>query len=257
MSIEEHVPDGTFVNAVAGLVNPQFKLHELRDGRQILTGGADFTPQEYGEALLAEPRTLHVSTLTGIVEYYKAGIHADYKVVVNVTKPDRVYVTAPRVNPNITEQTFTFAVADPDVPHLDFGSYMPIDLFILHVQTNFIDTPERTRLLLAAGRLSNGIKSEIDDDGVTQSVTTRKGITRIGSEKFENPVKLQPYRTFTEIDQPESEFVFRMKSMPGDDDAMGVAGALFEADGGIWRTKAIQDIGAWLKDKLPDAVILA
>ena len=49
-----------------------------------------------------------------------------------------------------------------------------------------------------------------------------------------NPVKLQPFRTFHEISQPEIAFVFRMKNSQS-----GVSCALFEADGGAWKFNAV------------------
>ena len=62
-----------------------------------------------------------------------------------------------------------------------------------------------------------------------------------------NPVTLRPYRTFTEVTQPESEFVFRMK-----DDSMSVYCALFEADGGAWKREAMKNIKEHLEVELVD-----
>lgn len=55
------------------------------------------------------------------------------------------------------------------------------------------------------------------------------------------------YRTFMEIEQPESEFVFRARkadSLPHF--------ALFEADGGAWRIEAMKRIKAYLEENLKD-----
>ena len=57
-------------------------------------------------------------------------------------------------------------------------------------------------------------------------------------------MKLKPYRTFTEVEQPESDFIFRMKDMGS------VCCALFEADGGAWRNVAMHNIKAYLQEQL-------
>jgi hypothetical protein len=55
-------------------------------------------------------------------------------------------------------------------------------------------------------------------------------------------LSLKPIRTFRELDQPASDFIFRVKN--------GGGFALFEADGGAWKIAAINAIAAWLKNRL-------
>ena len=57
---------------------------------------------------------------------------------------------------------------------------------------------------------------------------------------------LRPFRTFQEVEQPESEFLLRM-------DEEGNIG-LFEADGGMWKLTARQTIKAFLEANLSDLV---
>lgn len=59
-----------------------------------------------------------------------------------------------------------------------------------------------------------------------------------------NPVHLKPYRTFLEVDQPASDFIFRMR------DNHGVDCAIFEADGGAWEMEAMQNIKSYLQKEL-------
>lgn len=61
-----------------------------------------------------------------------------------------------------------------------------------------------------------------------------------------NPVTLIPYRTFLEVQQPASDFIFRMKS------SCGVQCAIFEADGGTWKNEAMNNIKEYLKNELAD-----
>lgn len=55
---------------------------------------------------------------------------------------------------------------------------------------------------------------------------------------------LKPYRTFREMDQPESPFVLRVWK-----DNEGVRLAVFEADGGAWKIKARENAAARLREK--------
>ncbi|MEG2294316.1 MAG: hypothetical protein RR936_08180 [Carnobacterium sp.] len=50
---------------------------------------------------------------------------------------------------------------------------------------------------------------------------------------------MQPYRTFLEVPQPESAFIFRL-----DDEGRC---ALFEADGGLWKNEAILNVRKYLE----------
>lgn len=78
------------------------------------------------------------------------------------------------------------------------------------------------------------------------------GIASKADAEVPNPVSLRPYRTFHEIEQPESLFVFRMKERDG------MNCAIYEADGGAWRNTAIQSIKKYLDDfvktELPEDV---
>ena len=55
-----------------------------------------------------------------------------------------------------------------------------------------------------------------------------------------------PYRTFIEVEQPESKFIFRMRE--------GGACALFEADGGAWKLDAQNAVYEYLKDRLKEEI---
>lgn len=72
-----------------------------------------------------------------------------------------------------------------------------------------------------------------------------------------NPVVLAPYRTFTEVEQPKSPFVFRIRQT-GDE----VQAALFAADADAWKREAIANIRDWFEQHIPqelreDVIILA
>jgi hypothetical protein len=103
-------------------------------------------------------------------------------------------------------------------------------------------TEDREKLLKIVGNIRDENVTEFGDDGVTQQVQARTGITRIENIVVPNPVVLKPYRTFTEVEQPESSFILRMRKGP--------EVALFEADGRAWENKAICNIRDYLRKEL-------
>ena len=59
-------------------------------------------------------------------------------------------------------------------------------------------------------------------------------------------VNMQPFRTFLEVEQPESVFLLRL-------DGNGNVG-LFEADGGVWKLEDTRNISAYFEQKLADLI---
>ena len=87
-----------------------------------------------------------------------------------------------------------------------------------------------------------------EDDGIAQKVTRKRGIdNRIESVKLEPIVKLSPYRTFREIEQPEDRFLLRITA--GEPGKLPTV-ALHEAGGSAWKITAINSIYEYLTDKL-------
>lgn len=85
-----------------------------------------------------------------------------------------------------------------------------------------------------------------NDNGVTQTVTARQGVALNAVVNVRPRIKLQPFRTFLEVAQPESEFLLRVDSEKGI--------AFFEADGGIWRLEAKRNIAEYFERGLKDLI---
>jgi hypothetical protein len=123
-----------------------------------------------------------------------------------------------------------------------YNRFMDTDDFNIMLQSSFVDNRDRTILLKVTGLIQDKAVKEVGDDGVSQAVTIKTGVANVGDVKVPNPVELAPYRTFPEIIQPESKFIFRMQSGP--------QAALFEADGGAWRNMAMDLIKKYLEEQL-------
>lgn len=72
-------------------------------------------------------------------------------------------------------------------------------------------------------------------------MVTKKGIDLQANEAIKPIIGLRPYRTFQEVEQPESVFLIRINER-------GIS--FIEADGGMWKLKARETIKAFLEDKL-------
>lgn len=144
----------------------------------------------------------------------------------------------------------TFAVVNAELPReINYGTFYDTETFNIMLQSRFIKSDERDLLLKFTGLIKEENVRQTGDDGVSQAVTIKTGVASVGHAVVPNPVNLAPWRTFQEVEQPESLFIFRMKDGP--------TAALFEADGGAWRLKAINNIKNYLDENIQGITILA
>ena len=102
-------------------------------------------------------------------------------------------------------------------------------------------------ILKVAGNVEAKTTANYGDDGVTQKTTIKQGIASKADVLVPNPVTLVPYRTFLEVDQPESQFVFRIKDVGG-----APAFKIVEAEGGLWKNVAMNRIKYYFEENLED-----
>ena len=191
-------------------------------------------------------RAIEMNTLTSLVDYIKANIDTmAAKMIIQVVSPEEV-----RLFSQLNEQRKRedIVVVKAVTPTFGYERFIDHESFCINVQAKFIDDPQTDKALLLkfAGTVEQGSVAEYGDDGVTQKATARQGIASKTDAVVPNPVKLRPYRTFIEIEQPVSEFIFRMR------DERGITCALFEADGGAWKNVAMSKIKDYLQFELSE-----
>lgn len=144
-----------------------------------------------------------------------------------------------------------------DAPSFRPG-WMEHDEAIIKLRSIFVQDGEGSDLeyvmdLLA--RVSKESSVTSSDNGISQTVEARQGVALSQRVKVRPIVRLTPYRTFLEVEQPTSEFLLRL-------DEEGRVG-LLEADGGRWKMDAKQYISEFFHLELKnlidsrDVVILA
>lgn len=189
---------------------------------------------------------IQMNTITSLVDYLKAGVDTmAEKMLVQVVTPTKVRVLSMLDADRKREELVDVEAMIPD---FEYGRYMGNERFIIALQSKFIDNDDRALLLKFSGTVKDESIAEYGDDGVTQKATVKTGITSVGDAIVPNPVKLQPFRTFIEVTQPESAFVFRMRQADG----RGVECAIFEADGGAWKNAAMKSIKEYLQNELAE-----
>ena len=189
-------------------------------------------------------KPLGTTTLTALVDYIKADMNksASEKALIHIKSPDAVELISEL---NIDRKRETYMVCEALTPdNIKFSRFLDVENFNIMLQSSFVDNDHKLLLLQVVGNIRDEAVKQTGDDGISQSVTMKTGVAKVNEVVVPNPVILAPYRTFPEIEQPESKFIFRMKSGP--------EAALFEADGGAWRNEAMERIQEYLKEQLAD-----
>lgn len=198
--------------------------------------------------LIKEPlaKSITVNSLSGFVDYVKSGFDAldhDNNLMIHIVSPTEV-VAYSHLNNDQEREAYVKATAL--LPNFRFGTWMDVEEFNIALQSVFVGNEYRAQMLKIVGNIKDENVTNFGDDGVAQQVRTKTGVATVADVPVPNPVYLKPYRTFVELQQPESAFVFRMRSGP--------SCALFEADGGAWKVEAMDAVQTYLADALGEEI---
>ena len=223
----------SFVQYIVGLAEPNV---------QEINGETYSDKQLHRIKHIPYATEITMNTLSSLIDYIKSGVDTfGGKMIIHIKSPTLVSMySALDVERNREEIVEVRA----NVPEFNFNRFDGHESFVIGVQSKFVDDPatDKALLLKFAGTVEAGSVAEYGDDGISQKATVKTGIASKGDAIIPSPVLLKPFRTFVEVDQPISSFIFRMK----DDRCGGVQCALFEADGGAWKISAMEAIKAYL-----------
>jgi hypothetical protein len=201
--------------------------------------------------LIKEPTvdSIGVQSLSGLVEYIRSKFDGlpvvDDRLLVHVIDPTTVEVSSQL---NTGAERNLFIKANANLPEFHFDRFYDAETFNIKLQSAFDNDPETDRavVLQVVGNIEDRSVQNTSDDGVAQTVTARVGVATVAKAEVPNPVVLKPYRTFTEVEQPSSDFVLRLQDGP--------KCALFEADGGAWELEAMRNVQNYITDHLQELV---
>jgi hypothetical protein len=202
----------------------------------------------------AEPQAqgLKLHTLSGLVEYVQRDMDAGLEngAVVHVLSHNHVQVISSIDGRH--KRRDVFATAQIEDYNFSFDAFLDCETFIIGLQSHFdVKAFDAPTVLKIVGNIKQENVRTASDDGVTQSVVARTGIAKVAEVEVPNPVELRPFRTFLEVEQPSSTFVLRMRQ--GREGQLPTC-ALFEADGGKWKLRAIENIRDYLKAELVEGI---
>lgn len=189
------------------------------------------------------PKSIKLNTLTGLIEYLKSGRDQlnELDLTVHVVSPTEVKVFSEL---DFEKNREVYVTAEAILPYYEYEYFYPTDEFIIKIQSVFVGNADSDILTTFASAIHIENGATVSDNGTSQTVTVKNGVSSLAKGKAPNPVALKPYRTFVEVDQPESNFVFRINDKPGC--------ALFEADGGLWKNTAMKNVKEFLQTELKD-----
>jgi hypothetical protein len=170
------------------------------------------------------------------------------QTVFHVTSETGVEAYANASN-NYAQRTVFAKASFATVESFKFNNWLDQETFIIGLQAHVKDQDDRGYLLDLASKIAINDQLEVVDNGVSQDVTAKSGSTLARIITPKPRVTLAPFRTFREIEQPASEFVFRVRK--------GARGtpelALFEADGGAWKLTAMASIAEYLQNAIANS----
>jgi hypothetical protein len=215
-----------------------------------------------------EEKTVEVSTLQGLVDLYAGDIDKikSDSILVHVTSPTTVELVSTESDLYARRRAWARATYPKACQQFPFGQFLEPEKFIIAAQIGFQRVKVQNEdgsyakdldyVLKIAGAISAGKERTNVDDGISQTVQMKAGVTLKLEETLRPIVNLAPYRTFAEIDQVLSRFIFRAHFRAHGDEE-GAELALFEADGGRWRIDAVAELKRWLGGKFGTTPIVS
>lgn len=211
------------------------KVYVTKDGEHFLIGD-DVHPYHVDPS--AE-ESIETHTLTSIIDYIRSGVDGRKKLFVHIKSPKEVALLG-SLDKYGERETLIEAIISND--EFIFDTFLDREALNISLQSQFVHNEDQAAILKFIGNYKESTSNTASDDGITQTATVQTGAATVGKAKVPNPVNLKPYRTFPEVEQPESQFIFRMRE--------GMRGALFEADGGAWKNEAIGNIENYFQSEL-------
>lgn len=221
---------------------------ELREGQDVIYEEEEKVFYDVSKAHLVEldpikrAETLTVNSLSGIIGYLKSNfrqLESKSKLLLHVESPTKVVIYS-LLDKDRKRESLIQANALLDV--FPYGRFMNSENFIINVQSLIQRDLDAEAILACASSIRIDGGGDLIDNGISQTVTVKEGAATLTKAEVPSPAELRPYRTFLEVEQPSSPFVFRI-------DKIGNC-ALFEADGGIWKHTAMENIHEFLKNEL-------
>ena len=192
------------------------------------------------------PDTLPLNSLDALIKMVKTEA-SEQDAPLYITIPDHMTVRCfgqPDASERYHRQVYYEANAT-DVPGWAEKNTLGFEEAQIALRTRFQETPDTLYAMKLVSDISLGAKVIYNDNGIATTITTQKGVALQTNEQIRPLVKLRPYRTFQEVEQPESIFLIRVSDR-------GIS--FIEADGGMWKLAARETIKTFFEERLSQEV---
>lgn len=188
---------------------------------------------------------IEASSLSSLVDYIEhcSEEFKDQKLIIQIEDPKKVSLISFLDKERKRECLFE---CKAQTSEFQFDRWYDQERFMIEMQANFQMNEDLELIMKLAGNVERKNNTAFSDDGRTQVVSASVGVASKADVIVPNPVTLVPFRTFQEVDQPESRCVFRI----GDEETPKFK--LIEAENGIWKNAAIDNIKAYFYDCLAE-----
>lgn len=183
-------------------------------------------------------------TLAGLIEYCDTIVRGDNQIIIHIAGYNQVNCYS--MNVDKWQRRILYAKAAPiQGCTYQFGYQLDIEKFIIALRANFVPSETIDNIISTVGNITDNEIKDFADDGITQTATVRSGINLKAKIELPPVIRLAPYRTFIEIEQPKSDFIFRVKK--GDN---APTCAIHECNDNRWKFEAIDRIETWFDEYL-------
>ena len=230
------------------------KLIELATPLTVEVDGKTYATQslrlvEEKEKLRNIPKCKTVTSLdalAALISREAVNLYPDSNLFISCSGYDRVTVYTDVFTDSLErwerQELYVCELKDAPGWHDDWYDY---ERAVIALRSRFVPNDGTEYLLDLLSRMSNKAEVNTTDNGMTQSTTVHQGIALVGKETVKPIVPLRPYRTFQEVEQPESQFLVRIR-----EGRQGNEIGILEADGGMWKLTARKTVHAYLEEQL-------
>jgi hypothetical protein len=197
-----------------------------------------------------KPQLLKLNSLDALIKLIRAG-DMDYeldgitttRLFMSVSDHNHVVVFTEIKRELRNDRLPLYLATATDVPGWESETRLPFDQAAVALMTRFQENEDQKYALRLLSQITTGAKITYADNGIATTIVTAKGVGLSENTTIRPLVKLRPYRTFQEVEQPEGIFLIRI-------DERGIT--FTEADGGMWKLTARKTVKEYLENELKD-----
>jgi hypothetical protein len=186
---------------------------------------------------------LESPSLDGLLDYSKRFAGTD--AFIYVSSPTCVTLFANKAKSGLNHVAYTAKACINTFP---FGNKLSQEEMTIKLRSCFEENEDLRSLLVGISRITSGPVTTSADDGVTQTVTVKTGVS-MKDEADVNPVRrLVAYRSFAGISSPKASYLLRVYA----DKEQGPRFSLFDMEGDAWIAETVSKLKTYCRNRTMD-----